>query len=366
MTRPIQVMLVDDSALVRQALREVLSDGSGEFEVIAAVGDPFQAAAKLRDQIPDVIVLDIEMPKMDGVTFLRKLMRQYPIPTVICSSLAHAGAQVTLSALEAGAIEIILKPDLSTRAFFVEARERIQEVVRAAAAAHVQKRVPTPRAATPRAATTSLFKTTDRVIVVGASTGGTEAIAELLTGFDAHCPGIAIVQHMPPGFTASFAKRLNERLPLDVREARDGDPILPGQVLLAPGDFHMELRRSGARYFVKLQQQAPVNRHRPSVDVLFESAARFAGRNAVGVILTGMGADGARGMKTLRDVGAGTVAQDEATSIVYGMPHEAVKLGGVEFSEPLQRVAERVIWLANRDASAARRSEPAAVKHRSD
>ncbi|MFZ5896187.1 MAG: protein-glutamate methylesterase/protein-glutamine glutaminase [Myxococcota bacterium] len=354
MTTPIRVMLVDDSALVRQALREVLSDKSGEFQVIAAVGDPFQAAAALRREAPDVIVLDIEMPKMDGVTFLRKLMRQHPIPTVICSSLAREGASVTLAALEAGAVEIITKPDLSTREFFNEARTRIQEVVRAAACAKVQRRK--PRLAPAHAPDTlHFFNTTDRVIVVGASTGGTEAIAALLAGFDAHCPGIAVVQHMPPGFTASFAKRLNDRYPLDVREARDGDPILPGQVLIAPGDHHMELRRSGARYHVVVHQAPAVNRHRPSVDVLFNSAAEHAGTNAIGVLLTGMGADGARGLKAMRERGAETIAQDEATSVVYGMPFEAVKLGAAAHVAALDHIAGKVGELVNGHARGAER-----------
>ncbi|MGC4093303.1 MAG: chemotaxis response regulator protein-glutamate methylesterase [Polyangiaceae bacterium] len=362
--KPIRVMLVDDSALVRQALRNVLEDGSGQFVVIAAVGDPFQAAAALRDEVPDVIVLDIEMPKMDGVTFLRKLMRQHPIPTVICSSLAREGASVTLAALEAGAVEIILKPDLSTRDFFEQARARIQDIVRAAASARVFKRKQQPAA--PIARPHHLVKTTDRVVVVGASTGGTEAIAAVLAGLDAHCPGVAIVQHMPPGFTASFAKRLNDRYPLEVREARDGDPILPGQVLLAPGDHHMELQRSGARYHVTLNQRPPVNRHRPSVDVLFESTAECAGANAIGVILTGMGADGARGLKAMRDRGAGTIAQDEATSVVYGMPAEAFKLGGAVHVEPLDDIARRVLELASMQAralGAAKPNSPQNVSH---
>ncbi len=349
--KPIRVMLVDDSALVRQALREVLTDSNGEFQVIAAVGDPFQAATALREEVPDVIVLDIEMPKMDGVTFLRKLMRQHPIPTVICSSLAREGARVTLAALEAGAVEIIEKPDLSTRQFFDEARSRIQDIVRAASQARVQKRRAQPAQRVQRIGN-HLVRTTDRVIVVGASTGGTEAIATMLAGFDAHCPGIAIVQHMPAGFTASFARRLNERLPLEVREAKHGDQVLPGLVLLAPGDHHMELQRSGARYYVALNQSAPVNRHRPSVDVLFNSAAEYAGANAIGVILTGMGGDGARGMKAMRDRGAGTVAQDEATSVVYGMPQEAVKLGGVQHIAAIDDIAQKVSELASLQARA--------------
>jgi len=349
--KPIRVMLVDDSALVRQALREVLTKGTDEFVVTAAVGDPFQAVAKLREEVPDVIVLDIEMPKMDGVTFLRKLMRQHPIPTVICSSLAHEGARVTLAALEAGAIEIIKKPDLSTRAFFEEAQQQIQDIVRAAARANVG-RVRPPAAATKKEGPTHhLTKTTDCVIAVGASTGGTEALAEFLSGFDAHCPGIAIVQHMPAGFTATFARRLNEQFPLDVREAKDGDAIMPGRVLIAPGDHHLEVRRSGAHYHVVVYQGPPVNRHRPSVDVLFHSAAKQVGANAIGVILTGMGADGADGMLAMHDAGAPTVAQDEATSVVYGMPFEALKRGGVGHVEPLQRVAERVLQLARGQAA---------------
>lgn len=235
MKRPIRVLIVDDSALVRQSLQAVLLDGSGEFEVMGTASDPFQAVRELRNDVPDVMLLDIEMPKMDGVTFLRKLMRQHPIPTVICSSLAHEGAHITLAALEAGAVDIITKPDISTREFFDEARYRIQSAVRAASIAKVRVG-DRPKTKIEKSAATPLNHTTDRVIAIGASTGGTEALYDVLTGLDAHCPGIAIVQHMPAGFTASFAKRLDDHCTVHVREAKDGDPFLVGQVLIAPGD----------------------------------------------------------------------------------------------------------------------------------
>lgn len=342
---PIRVLIVDDSALVRQSLAEVLLDANGEFSVMAFASDPFQAVRALRSEVPDVILLDIEMPKMDGVTFLRKLMRQHPIPTVICSSLAQEGAQVTLAALEAGAIDIITKPDMSTREFFEESRLRIHTAVRAAAVAKVRL-VERPVAKVPKA--TPLLHTTDRVIALGASTGGTEALYEVLSGLDAHCPGIAIVQHMPPGFTATFARRLDDQCALHVREAKDGDPFLVGQALLAPGDHHLEIRRNGARYVAAVHRSPPVNRHRPSVDVLFHSVAKNAGRNALGVILTGMGADGALGLRAMRDAGAATFAQDEATSVVFGMPHEAIKAGGAERVLPLNEIARAVLDWSHR------------------
>lgn len=342
MKRPIRVLIVDDSALVRQSLQAVLLDGSGEFEVMGTASDPFQAVRELRNDVPDVMLLDIEMPKMDGVTFLRKLMRQHPIPTVICSSLAHEGAQITLAALEAGAVDIITKPDISTREFFEEARYRIQSAVRAASVAKVRIG-DKPRIKVEKTTATPLNHTTDRVIAIGASTGGTEALYDVLTGLDAHCPGIAIVQHMPAGFTASFAKRLNDHCTVHVREAKDGDPFLVGQVLIAPGDHHLEIRRSGARYVAAIHRQPAVNRHRPSVNVLFESVAKNAGANALGVILTGMGSDGATGMKAMRDTGALTIAQDEATSVVFGMPHEAIRLGGVDRVLPLDEISGAVL-----------------------
>ena len=343
MNKPLRVLIVDDSALVRQALTAVLCQGTSEFEVMASVSDPFAAVRAIRQEVPDVILLDIEMPKMDGVTFLRKLMRQRPIPTIICSSLAAARAPITLAALEAGAVDVIQKPSLSTREFFLEASDQIRELVRVAARANLRKPA-RPRSSVEKPQL-ALRHTTDRVVVIGASTGGTEAIATVLAGLDANCPGVAIVQHMPPYFTASFAKRLNDTTPLHVREARSGDAILPGQVLLAPGDHHMELRRSGAHYHVILHQAPPVNRHRPSVDVLFRSAAEHVGANAVAVILTGMGADGADGMKELRDRGARTIAQDERTSIVYGMPYEALKRGGVEQVLALDDIPNTVLQL---------------------
>jgi two-component system, chemotaxis family, protein-glutamate methylesterase/glutaminase len=342
MKRPIRVLIVDDSALVRQSLQDVLLDGSGNFEVMAMASDPFHAVRELRIDVPDVMLLDIEMPKMDGVTFLRKLMRQYPIPTVICSSLAHEGAQITFAALEAGAVDIITKPDISTREFFDEARHRIQSAVRAASLAKVRV-ANAPKVKVDKPAGSLLSHTTDRVIAIGASTGGTEALYAVLTGLDAHCPGIAIVQHMPAGFTATFAKRLDEHCAVHVREAKDGDPLLVGQVLIAPGDHHLEIRRNGARYVAAIHRQPAVNRHRPSVNVLFDSVAKNAGANAMGVILTGMGSDGASGLKAMRDSGAVTIAQDEASSVVFGMPHEAIKIGSAERVLPLDDISGAVL-----------------------
>ncbi len=347
-----KVFIVDDSALARKVLSEVLGTDP-EIEVVGTANDPFMAAEKLRHVVPDVLVLDIEMPRMDGITFLRKLMAQHPIPTVICSSLAESGSATALAALEAGAVEIILKPEVGKSEFFNEMRDRICDTVKAAASARVRKRVPKPLA-TPKLsadavlkvpAVSPMIRTTEKVIVVGASTGGTEALRVLLEALPLDCPGMVIVQHMPEGFTATFAKRLDELCRIAVREAGDGDVVLRGQALVAPGNRHTMLRRSGAKYYVEVTSGPLVNRHRPAVDVLFRSAAQCAGRNAVGIILTGMGDDGARGMKELKDAGAATLAQDEATSVVYGMPAEAVKHGGVDQSLPLEAIGPAALRL---------------------
>ncbi len=350
MTQPIRVLIVDDSALVRQALSRVLSDAA-DISVMATAGDPFQAAAKLKSEVPDVILLDIEMPRMDGVTFLRRLMRQHPIPTIICSSLAEAGAATTIAALEAGAVDVIQKPTLTTREFFEESSSRIHDAVRAAAAARVRVRdsirpvaSPVDKGARPGDAThLATMRTTDKVVVVGASTGGTEAIRVFLEGCGVDTPAIAIVQHMPPGFTAGFAKRLDQVCRLRVKEAQSGDALVPGQALIAPGDRQMSVRRSGARYYVELSDGPPVNRHRPAVDVLFESAAEAAGSNAVGVIMTGMGDDGARGLLAMKEAGAHTLGQDEATCVVYGMPREAARIGAVHRVLPLDALSRAVL-----------------------
>ena len=351
MGKPVRVLVVDDSALARQALKAVLSR-QPDIEVIGAAGDPFHAAQILRNDIPDVILLDIEMPRMDGITFLRKLMQQRPIPTVICSSLAEAHSPTAIAALEAGAVDIIQKPTLTTREFFEHESVRIGDVVRAASVARLPAR-PRARAeagdearreaAKPGVPDRTLIRTTEKVVAVGASTGGTEAIRVFLEGFAADSPAIAIVQHMPPGFTASFARRLDQVCRMRVKEAANDDTLLPGHVLIAPGDKHMAIRRSGARYYVQILDAPPVNRHRPSVDVLFDSAAEYVGRNAVGVILTGMGDDGARGLLRMREAGAHTLAQDEESCIVYGMPREATRLGAPVGELPLDALSGAVL-----------------------
>ena len=346
----IKVMLVDDSALVRQTLTEVLASDP-QIEVIATAQDPFVAAQKLRTQTPDVMILDVEMPRMDGITFLQKLMSQHPLPIIICSTLVDKGALTTLKALEYGAVDIIQKPKLGTQKFFEEAKIQLTDAVKAAAGAKLERlthRPPTERKLTadavlPSATGRAMSKTTETVVVIGASTGGTEAVRSVLEALPHDAPGTVVVQHMPEGFTASFAKRLDSLCRVNVKEAVDGDTVLRGHVLIAPGNKHTLLKRSGARYYVEVREGPLVSRHRPSVDVLFRSAARYAGSNAVAAILTGMGDDGAAGMKELLDAGAHTIAQDEKTCVVYGMPKEAVAHGGVERVLPLEKVAGALI-----------------------
>ncbi len=351
--KTIQVMLVDDSALVRKTLTEVLSADRG-IEVMATAQDPFVAAEKLKTQVPDVMILDVEMPRMDGITFLRKIMQQHPMPVIICSTLVEEGAETTLRALECGAVDIIQKPKVGTRKHLEEARVQLCDAVRAAAAANVSRlareRRPAPRlsadAVLPAPSGSAMAKTTESIIAIGASTGGTEALSVVLGQMPQDAPGIVVVQHMPEGFTRSFAERLDGLCRIRVREARDGDSVLRGHALLAPGNQHMLLKRSGARYYVALKDGPLVSRHRPSVDVLFRSVARYAGKNALGAILTGMGSDGAAGMKEMRDAGAYTVAQDEATSVVFGMPKEAIEHGGVEKIAPLDNIAMALVRAA--------------------
>lgn len=343
-------MLVDDSALVRQTLTEVLTSDP-QIEVIATAQDPFVAAQKLRTQTPDVMILDVEMPRMDGITFLQKLMSQHPLPIIICSTLVDKGASTTLKALEYGAVDIIQKPKLGTQKFFEEAKIQLTDAVKAAAVAKLERlthrpateRKLTADAVLPSATGRAMSKTTETVVVIGASTGGTEAVRSVLEALPHDAPGIVVVQHMPEGFTASFAKRLDSLCRVNVKEAVDGDTVLRGHVLIAPGNKHTLLKRSGARYYVEVREGPLVSRHRPSVDVLFRSAARYAGSNAVAAILTGMGDDGAAGMKELLDAGAHTIAQDEKTCVVYGMPKEAVVHGGVERVLPLEKVAGALI-----------------------
>ena len=350
-TKKIKVMLVDDSAVVRQTLAEVLSSDP-EIEIIEACQDPYVAAQKLRKVTPDVIVLDVEMPRMDGITFLKKIMSQHPIPVIICSTLVERGAETTLKALEYGAVDIIQKPTIGTKKFLQEAQIQLTDAVKAAAKVRVRqlfvrtKQVPPKLTADVVLASASgkaMTRTTENIIVIGASTGGTEAVRSVLEAMPQDAPGIVVVQHMPQGFTTSFAKRLNTLCKINVKEAADGDSVLRGHALIAPGNYHTLLKRSGARYYVEVKQGPLVSRHRPSVDVLFRSAARYAGSNAIAAILTGMGDDGATGMKEMHDAGAYTIAQDEKTSVVYGMPAVAVKHGGVDRVLPLQKISAALL-----------------------
>jgi two-component system, chemotaxis family, protein-glutamate methylesterase/glutaminase len=347
--RRIGVLIVDDSALVRQTLSQVLSTDP-LIEVIATASDPFVAADLIGQQTPDVIMLDIEMPRMDGLTFLRRIMTQHPMPVIICSSLAEEGAKSTLKALEYGAVDIIAKPRLGSKQFLEESRVLLCEAVHAAAQArlrapssgHVVEPKLTADVILSRP-TNAMVETTDKVVVVGASTGGTEALRSLLEVLPADAPGMVIVQHMPEMFTRAFANRLDSLCRISVKEAERNDTVLRGRALIAPGNHHLLLKRSGARYFVDIRDGPLVSRHRPSVDVLFRSAARYAGSNAVAVILTGMGDDGASGMVEMKQAGAATIAQDEATSVVFGMPNEAIKRGVVDLVLPLGEIAGSIL-----------------------
>jgi len=347
----IRVLIVDDSALVRQTLAGIYASDP-EIEVIGAAGDPFAAAEIMRESVPDVISLDVEMPRMDGITFLKKIMTQHPIPTIICSTLTEKNAETTMKALEYGAVSIIQKPKVGTKQFMEESSIMLCDEVKAAAKAKVKPYVPrtlkvsqklTADAMLPKPPSNAMVETTEKVIVVGASTGGTEALLTLLQAMPVDCPGIVIVQHMPEKFTAAFSQRLNTLCDITVKEAADNDSVLRGQALIAPGNMHMLLKRSGARYFVQIKEGPLVSRHRPSVDVLFRSAARYAGKNAVGVIMTGMGDDGAKAMLEMHDAGAVTLAQDEASCVVFGMPGEAIKLGGVDKVVPLGHLASAIL-----------------------
>ncbi len=346
------MLIVDDSAVVRQSLSDVLS-GDPEIEVIATAGDPFVAAERISEEVPDVITLDIEMPRMDGLTFLQKIMSQHPIPVVICSSLAEEGTQSALKALDYGAVDVIAKPRMGSKKFIEESRTILCEAVKAAAGARLLPHKPV-RKVEPKLtadailspATHAMAETTEKVVAVGASTGGTEALKVLLEALPADCPGIVIVQHMPELFTRAFADRLNTLCRITVKEAQSNDTVLRGQALIAPGNHHMLIKRSGARYYVEIKEGPLVCRHRPSVDVLFRSAARYAGQNAVGVILTGMGDDGARGMLEMKQAGAKTIAQNEETCVVFGMPNEAIKRSAVDKVVPLESVAGAMLAFA--------------------
>lgn len=338
MSTAIKIFIIDDSAVVRQVLTELLNREPG-FKVIGAASDPLFAQQRMQAEWPDVIVLDVEMPRMDGITFLKELMATRPTPVVICSTLTERGADTTLQALAAGAVDVITKPKIGLKGFLLESRQQMARAIRAAAQARVRAARPRPTAAavTPPPSA-SLTRTTDQVVAIGTSTGGTQALESLLVGLEGNCPGIVVVQHMPEKFTAAFAARLDSLSPCEVREARRGDRVLPGRVLIAPGGRHMRLARSGAQYRVEIVDGPPVNRHRPSVDVLFDSVAKAAGANAVGIIMTGMGSDGARGLLRMRQAGAVTVAQDEASCVVFGMPKEAIALGAVQHVVPLAEI----------------------------
>ena len=355
MSEKIKVLIVDDSAVVRQTLSQIISTDP-QLEVLATASDPYFAAKKIAEEVPDVITLDVEMPRMDGLTFLKKIMTQHPIPVVIISSLTEQGTQTAMKALELGAVDIITKPQMNTKVFIEESKIRICDVVKAAAYAKlkIKSRILTiPPVITPKhtadamlppiRSNQSMIKTTEIVIAVGASTGGTEALTKFLQALPVDTPGIIIVQHMPEKFTTSFSARLNEICKITVKEAQNGDSVIRGQALIAPGNFHMLLKRSGAKYYVEVKEGPLVNRHRPSVDVLFRSTARYAGANAIGVIMTGMGGDGAKGLLEMKQAGAKTVAQDENSCVVFGMPKEAIKLGAVDKILSLDAIAPYVI-----------------------
>jgi two-component system chemotaxis response regulator CheB len=355
MEKKINVLIVDDSAVARQTIKEVLSSDPAIGDIITAP-DPIIAFKKIEKEVPDVIILDVEMPRMDGITFLQKMMSQQPLPVIMCSALTEQGCETTLKALEYGAVDIITKPKVGVKLFFKESQILLCDSVKAAARARIKRISP---AALPRQVEKKLtadvmlppptgkgkamIRTTERVVTVGASTGGTEALRIFLEELPLDCPGVVIVQHMPEHFTRAFADRLNTLCRIEVKEAADGDSVLRGRALIGPGNRHILLKRSGARYYVEVRDGPLVCRHRPSVDVLFRSAARYAGANAVGVIMTGMGDDGARGMLEMKEAGAATIAQDEATSIVFGMPNEAVKRGAVDKVLPLGAIASAVL-----------------------
>lgn len=353
MGKKIRVLIVDDSAVVRQTMCDILSSDP-QIEVMATANDPFVAAERMKEEIPDVITLDVEMPRMDGLTFLQKIMAQHPIPVVMCSSLTERGSETAFKALEYGAVDIVTKPRLGTKQFLEESKVRICDAVKAAAQARVRRYSPATISPAPKLTadavlagaepkTRAMIQTTEKIVVVGASTGGTEALRVFLEAFPADSPGIVIVQHMPEHFTANFAARLNDLCRITVKEAADNDTVMRGRALIAPGNRHTLLKRSGARYYVEVKDGPLVSRHRPSVDVLFRSAARYAGKNCLGVIMTGMGDDGARGMKEMKEAGAFNIAQDEASSVVYGMPKEALKLGGVDKVLALEVIAREVL-----------------------
>jgi two-component system, chemotaxis family, protein-glutamate methylesterase/glutaminase len=364
MMKKTRVLIIDDSAVVRQTLETIINADS-RLEVMATASDPYFAANKIRKAIPDVITLDVEMPRMDGITFLKTLMSQRPVPVVIISSLTSKGTQTAMQALEFGAVEVLNKPQLgNTKKFLEETSIKICDTIKAASMAHVSRISPAKAKAVAGASNTpvarkysadaviknsprrSMIKTTDKVIAVGASTGGTEALRVFLEGLPHDAPGVVVVQHMPEHFTKSFADRLNALCKVTVKEAENNDTVLPGRVLIAPGNKHMLLKRSGARYYVEVKDGPLVNRHRPSVDVLFRSTAQYAGNNSIGIIMTGMGADGAKGLLEMKNAGARTIAQDEKSCVVFGMPKEAIKLEAADKIMPLDKIAAQVMSMA--------------------
>ncbi len=357
-SRKIRVLIVDDSASVRMTLSEIIASDP-DLEVMATAADPYVAVERIRQEVPDVMFLDIELPRMDGLTFLRKIMSQRPIPVVICSSLAEAGSDTLMQALEAGAVDVVTKPRVDTAEFLKESRMRICDAAKAAAHAKfrgIHKPAPRltveaklnadaiipPHSEARAASQRTKMPTTEPIICIGASTGGTEALREVLEALPATTPGIIIVQHMPEKFTNAFARRLNGICAMEIKEAEDGDVVLAGRVLIAPGNQHMVLQRAGSRYTVNIVDGPHVSRHRPSVDVMFRSASQAAGKNAMGIILTGMGDDGARGLLEMRQAGSMTVAQDEESSIVFGMPKEAIQRGAAAKVVALSRVANEI------------------------
>lgn len=355
----IKVMIVDDSAVVRQSISHIVEVESN-MEVVATAGDPIIAMRKLESVTPDVVVLDIEMPRMDGLTFLKKIMEENPMPVIICSSKAEEGSSNAMQALEFGAVDLIQKPKLGTKLFFEESRTIVADTIRAASISRIKKlskRKTLPRKIEPKLSADVILKkpggvvrieTTEKIVVIGASTGGTEALKDYLMQLPLDSPGTLIVQHMPENFTRAFAQRLNSICAVTVKEASNNDPVLRGHVLIAPGNKHMLLKRSGARYYAETKEGPLVSRHRPSVDVLFRSAARYGGKNVIGVIMTGMGDDGAKGMAEMNEAGAYNIAQNEESCVVFGMPNEAIKAGGVHKICDLHSIAGAVLKEARR------------------
>ena len=342
-TRPIRVLIVDDSAMVRHILEEELARDHN-IQVVGTAPDPYIARDMIVQKKPDVLTLDVEMPRMDGITFLRKLMQHFPLPIIVVSSLTPKGGEMAMEALEAGAIEVLCKP--SSAYTIGDMSIELIDKIKAAARVRVKKRIAHKPASIVPSHRLSMTCTTNKVIAIGASTGGTDALRSVLTALPGNAPGIVITQHMPEHFTRSFAERLNSLCAIEVKEAEDGDTVLPGRALIAPGNYHMLFRRSGARYYIQVKTGPLVSRHRPSVDVLFKSAAKYAGANAVGVIMTGMGRDGAEGIKVMHDSGAKTVAQDEASCVVFGMPKEAIALNAIDHVVSLRKIPEIMLRLA--------------------